>query len=387
MRRPVVAARIAADRQMNIPIARPQIGQEEEEAVLAVLRSGRLSQGPEVAAFEREFAGASGTRHAVACASGTSALQMSLLALGVGPGDDVLVPALSFAATANAVIACGARPVFCDVKEDDFAIDVEDAASRVTPATRVVIPVHLYGQAADMEAVCGLARRHGLMVVEDACQAHGATHKGQRVGSFGVGAFSTYATKNLTTGEGGVVTTSSDDIETRLRLLRNHGMPRRNVHTVFGLNLRMGEVQAAIGRVQLARLPANNAKRKENAAFFTAALQGIEDLILPRELAGRDHVWHQYTVRILGGDHKRRDRVLSALRSSGVGAEVYYPIPLHKQPAFRGARVSLPAAERLAGEVLSIPVHPSLCADERAAVSQALAEAMVKACDEGQFRR
>jgi perosamine synthetase len=303
---------------------------------------------------------------------------LALLALGIGPGDDVLVPTLTFAATANAVIACGARPVFCDVNEDDFAIDVEDAAARVTPATRVVIAVHLYGQAADMDAVYRLAQAHGLMLVEDACQAPGATYEGRRVGSFGVGTFSTYATKNLTTGEGGVVTTSSDDIETRLRLLRNHGMARRNVHAIFGLNLRMGEVQAAIGRVQLGRLPATNAKRKENAAFFTATLQGIDGLVLPREIPGRDHVWHQYTVRVLGGDYKRRNRVLRALRSSGVGAQVYYPIPLHKQPAFRGAPVSLPEAERLAGEVLSIPVHPSLCADERAAVSDALARAMAR---------
>lgn len=356
-----------------IPIARPILGPEEEEAVTRVLRSGRLAQGPEVAAFENVFAVVAGSTHAVACANGTVALQMALLAHGIGPGDEVIVPSFTFAASANAVAACGATTVFCDVRDDDFCIDADDAEARVTAATKAVMPVHLYGQTADMDAVDGLARRHGLALIEDACQAHGAAFRDSPAGSFGTAAFSLYATKNITTGEGGVVTTSDDAIAERLRLLRNHGAAERYVHTTFGLNMRMTEMQAAIGRVQLTHLEDWNARRRANATFYGGELDGIDGLVTPGELAGRTHVWHQYTVRIV----EQRNAVLERLRDGGVGAEVYYPIPAHRQASFADP-TSLPVAERLAGEVLSIPVHPSLSDDERATVAKTLAGAMME---------
>ncbi len=356
-----------------IPIARPILGREEEEAVARVLRSGRLAQGPEVAAFEEGFTDVAGARHAIACANGTVALQLALLAHGIGPGDEVMVPSLTFAGSANAVAACGATVVFCDVRDDDFCIDTDDAESRVTAATKAVMPVHLYGQTADMDAVAALARTHGLVVIEDACQAHGATFQDRPAGSFATAAFSLYATKNITTGEGGVVTTNDDAIADRLRLLRNHGSAERYVHTTFGLNMRMTEMQAAIGRVQLPHLRDWNARRRENALFYGTELEGIQGLVTPLELAGRGHVWHQYTVRVPG----RRDAVLERVRDAGVGAEVYYPIPAHRQASFHDPS-SLPVSERLAGEVLSVPVHPSLTDDERATVAKTLAGAMME---------
>lgn len=356
-----------------IPIARPQIGPEEEEAALRVIRSGRLAQGPEVAAFEKEFAALCSAEHAVACVNGTAALHLALLAHGIGFGDEVIVPALTFAASANAVLACGATPVFCDVREDDYCIDAGDAGERITKRTKAIMPVHLYGQVADMDTVEAL----GLTVVEDSCQAHGAAYKGRRAGSFATAAFSLYATKNLMTGEGGMVTTQDDAIAGRLRLLRNHGMPERYVHTTFGLNLRMTDLMAAIGRPQLARLGSGNARRRENAAFFARELEGIDGLLLPRELPGRDHVWHQYTVRVTGG---RRDAVKQYLAGHGVGAEVYYPIPAHRQASFarHAGDLRLPVAERLAAEVLSIPVYPSLTDEERATVAKTLKDAVTQ---------
>lgn len=355
-----------------IPIARPILGMEEEEAVVRVLRSGRLAQGPEVEAFEHAFAGVAGSAHAVACANGTVALQMALLAHGIGPGDEVIVPSFTFAATANAVAASGATAVFCDVREDDFCIDAVDAEARVTPATKAVIPVHLFGQTADMDAIEALVARRGLALIEDACQAHGAAFRGRAAGSFGAAAFSLYATKNVTTGEGGVVTTNDRAIAERLRLLRNHGSAERYVHTTFGLNMRLTEIQAAIGRVQLQRLEGWNERRRENAAFLAGELDGIAGLTLPCELPGRRHVWHQYTVRIDG----TRDDVLRRVRDGGIGAEVYYPVPAHRQPAF-ASPVTLPVSERLAAEVLSIPVHPALTDGERATVAKTLADAMM----------
>ena len=360
-----------------IPIARPVIGREEEAAVLRVLRSGRLAQGPEVEAFERAFAPVAGSAHAVACMNGTAALQLALLAEGVGPGDEVIVPSFTFAGSAGAVLACGARPVFCDVREDDYGIDVDDAKARVTAATKAIMPVHLYGQTADMDAVMRLAASRALTVIEDACQAHGAAYGDRPAGSFATAAFSLYATKNVMTGEGGVVTTNDPAIEEKLRLLRSHGMSERYVHTTFGLNMRMTEMQAAIGSVQLARLADGTLRRRENAAFYTTELDGIAGLVLPRELPGRTHAWHQFTVRIPGRIPERRDAVLKLVRERGVGAEVYYPIPIHRQRAYP-TDVSLPVSERLAAEVLSIPVYPSLDDGERATVAKTLADAMME---------
>ena len=356
-----------------IPISRPAIGREEEEAVLRVLRSGRLAQGPEVAAFEEDFVKLCGAPFAIACANGTAALHLALLAHGIGPGDEVLIPSFTFAATANAVLACGARPVFCDVREEDFCIDVESAAARSGRATRAIMPVHLYGRVADMDAVRAMASNRGWVVVEDACQAHGASRGDTKAGAFATAAFSLYATKNMMSGEGGVVTAQDEAIAARLRLLRNHGMEQRYVHVSFGLNLRMTEIQAALARASLARLAGGNAKRRENAAFYSKELNGIAGVILPEDDAGS--VWHQYTIRVPG----KRDAVLKFLHDNDVGAEVYYPTPVHLQPAFAADAVSLPVSEKLADEVISLPVHPGLTDDERSIVASTVAKAIVEA--------
>jgi len=356
-----------------IPISRPILGPQEEEAVIRVLRSGRLAAGPEVEAFEYAFAPVAGAAHALACTNGTAALQLALLANGVGPGDDVIIPGFTFAATANAVIACGANPVFCDVGLDDFCIDVADAEKRLTRSTKAVMPVHLYGQTANMQDVGIFARLHDLAIIEDACQAHGASFDGLPAGSFGTATFSLYATKNITTGEGGMVTTNDDAVAERIRLLRDHGMTQRYVHTSFGLNMKMTEIAAAIGLVQLGHLEEWNSRRRENAAFYAAELRGIPGLTLPDEQPGRAHVWHQYTLRVDG----RRDDVRAKLLEAGVGAEVYYPTPVHRQPAF-ATDVTLPNSERLASEVLSIPVYPGLSDGERATVAKTLADAMME---------
>ncbi len=344
-----------------IPIATPSLGEDEEKAVIRVLRSGRLAQGPEVADLEAEFATASGVEHAVAVANATLGLYAALLAAGIEPGDEVLVPAFTFAASAGAVVAVGARPVFVDIG-DDFLLDVEDAASRITPRTTAVVPVHLYVLMADMGAVAALAHRHGLAVVEDAAQAHLARRDGIAAGATGIGVFSLYATKNMTSGEGGMVTTSDDSIARKLRLIRDHGMTERYRHETFGLNLRMSELEAAIARVQLSKLSGWTGLRRGTAARFDAELPLAWER--PLSPAGADHVYHQYTVQV---DPSRRDKTVGALRDRGVGAEIYYPSTVPSQPAYRAFRGSdpYPQAERAAAAVLSLPIHPRV--DDEAA--------------------
>ncbi len=337
-----------------IPIASPDIGVEEEEAVLRVLRSGRLAQGPEVAAFEEEFASASRVAHAVAVDNGTSALLAALLALDLPKQSEVLVPAFTFAATANAVLAADLVPVFVDIDEH-FLMDLEDAAAKTTSRTSALMPVHLYGLMLDMEATAVFADRHGLSLVEDAAQAHLATRNGVPVGTTGVGSFSLYATKNMMTGEGGMVTTNNGAVAERLRLVRNHGMPRRYHHTTFGINLRMTELAAAIGRVQLQKLPRANQRRIENARMMSELLG--DRITAPDVPDDAHHVFHQYTIRVAD-----RDRVLEGLRSRGVGADVYYPTAVHHQPAYADLADArdCPNAVAAAADVISLPIHPKV---------------------------
>ncbi len=358
-----------ADTHDHIPIAAPDLGVEEEEAVLAVLRSGRLAQGPEVEALEQEFAEAAGLGHVVAVANGTVALQAALHAAGVGPGDEVLVPDFTFAATANAVIAVGAVPVFVDIDEH-FHLDLDDAAAKVTSATSAILPVHLYGLMVDMAAVEAFASRHGLAVVEDAAQAHLAWRAGRPAGGTGIGAFSLYATKNMTTGEGGLVTTSDAEVADRLRRFRNHGMLSRYEHEEWGLNLRLTDLAAAIGRVQLRKLPEATERRRRNARYFSEHLP--EMFRTPQVPDDAHHVFHQYVVRVPA---EIRDDVLAAFRERNVGADVYYPTPLDHQKAFGGyARRDCPAAERAAAEVIALPVHARVGRDERERIVAAARE-------------
>jgi dTDP-4-amino-4,6-dideoxygalactose transaminase len=337
-----------------IPAAHPLIGDEERTAVDRVLRSGMLAQGPEVAAFEQEFSVYVEGRHSIAVNSGTSALHLAFLAAGVGPGDEVIVPSFSFAATANSVALAGATPVFVDVEQDYFSQDLAATEAAITPRTRAIMPVHLYGHPADMVGFRALADKHGLLLFEDAAQAHAASVAGHPVGTWSDAAsFSYYPTKNMTSGEGGMVTTASDDIARMMRLLRNQGMEVRYANEIVGFNTRMTDLHAAIGREQLKKLAGWTATRQANAAFLDAHLSGV---VTPPVRSDATHVYHQYTIRVVDHD---RDAFAAELTKRGVGNGVYYPTPIHRLPSFR-LELDLPVTERVAAEVLSLPVHPAL---------------------------
>jgi perosamine synthetase len=336
-----------------IPAAQPMVGAEERAAVDRVMRSGMLAQGPEVAAFEEEFGAVVDGRHCIALNSGTSALHMAFLAAGIGPGDEVVVPSFTFAATANSVALTGATPVFADIEPDHFCLDPAAVETVLTERTRAVMPVHLYGHPAAMDRFTELADQHRFLLFEDAAQAHAATLHGRPVGAWGLaGSFSFYPTKNMTSGEGGMVCTGSADLARAVRLLRNQGMERRYENEVVGFNTRMTDIHAAIGRVQLTKLAAWTAQRQENATFLD---KHLENVIVPPVALGATHVYHQYTIRVAGN----RDEFAAELGRRGVGSGVYYPIPNHRLPSF-GRTEDLPETERAAREVLSLPVHPSL---------------------------
>jgi dTDP-4-amino-4,6-dideoxygalactose transaminase len=350
-----------------IPIARPQLGDEERDAVWEVMRSGLLAQGARVRELEDRFAAMVGVRHGVAVSSGTAALHLTLLGHGIGPGDEVITVPFTFIASANSILYTGARPAFVDVNEDDFCMAVELVEAAITPRTRAIMPVSLFGQPADLPALQAIADRHGLALVEDAAQSHAAAIGDRRSGSLGAGCFSFYPTKNMTTGEGGMLTTDDDGLADRVRLLREHGMRQRYHHESLGYNFRMTDIHAAIGLVQLDRLPALTARRQQIAARYDAELRGVAT---PRVRPGVTHVYHQYTLRV-----PRRDEFAARLAERGVGTGIYYPIPAHRQAALAplGFGVeSYPVSERLAGEVLSIPVHASLTDDEATAVIDAV---------------
>ncbi len=359
-----------------IRIAEPQIGPEEREAALAALASGQLAQGPRVATFEKAFATYVGAPHAVAVSSGTAALHLALLAHGVGPGDEVVVPAFTYAATANAVALTGARPVFADVRESDLTIDPAEVERALTPKVRAVVAVHLYGAPAPLEELRPLCARRGVALIEDAAQAHGAAVGGERIGARGTACWSFYATKNITTGgEGGMVTTDDPAVADRVRLLRNQGERQRYVTERPGFNYRMTEVAAAIGLAQLRKLDAWNERRRANAAALTAGLRGVVPLPCP---PGVTHAVHQYTVRVPGG---RRDALLARLREQGIEAAVFYPAPVPRLPAYAAEwkGVAFPVAERAAREVLSLPVHPGLSDDDLRAIIDAVNSAVAEA--------
>ena len=364
-----------------IRISAPFLGEEEISAVEHVLRSGMLSQGAYVEAFESAFADFIGVEHAIAVSSGTAALHIALLAAGIGEGDEVITTPFTFIATANAILFVGARPVFVDVREDDFNIDVEKVKEAITKRTKAIIPVHLYGQPCDMKAIADLAEDHNLHVIEDACQAHGAEFAGKKVGSFGTaGCFSFYPTKNMTTGEGGMLTTNSKEIAKKARMLRNHGSSARYMHEILGFNMRMTDISAAIGIEQLKKLHYFTKRRRENAEYLTERLKGIRGIVTPVVKERRTHVFNQYTIRVVGneeadgakGDNRaegnrgkegvNRDDLARMLTERGVEVGIYYPTPAHKQPLYRklGYDCSLDVSERLSAEVLSLPVHPGV---------------------------
>jgi perosamine synthetase len=347
---------------VQIPVARPAIGQDEISAVTAVLESGMLASGERVAEFERNFADYCGSTHAVAINNGTAALHAALLAADIGQGDEVIVPSFTFFATASAVSMTGAKPVFVDVHERTFNIDPAQVENAVTPRTKAVIGVHLFGQPFDVTGVEQVCESHNLTLIEDAAQAQGAISHGQRAGAMGhMGCFSFYATKNMTTGEGGMVTTSDKAFNERLRLLINHGQSEKYLHTRIGYNYRLTDVAAAIGLVQLKKLEKFNMRRRKNAEYFDSHIS-VKGLLTPEVAQGTHHVYHQYVVRLTDEFPMKRADFIEYLKAKGIGTAVHYPIPLHHQPVYARANEpdSCPVSTRLAGSVLSIPVHPLL---------------------------
>ena len=334
------------------------------EAVAQVIDSGAFASGPFVAAFEKDFAEFCGAPFAIGVGSGTDALWLVLLALGIGPGDEVVTVSSTFMATAEAITYTGARPLFVDIDETTYTMDPALLERAITPRTKAIIPVHLFGQTADMDPILEVASRHGLPVVEDACQAHGAEYKGRKAGTIGIaGCFSFYPGKNLGAfGEAGAVVTANDELKQKILALRDHGQHRKYYHSMIGWNARMDGIQGAILRVKLKHLGRNNELRRRHAAAYNQALDGVDGVITPREASYGKHVYHLYAVRV-----RDRDRVMAELGKRGVNCGIHYPVPVHLQEAYRELgykRGSLPVTERCADEFLSLPMFPELTMEQ-----------------------
>jgi len=362
-----------------IPINAPQIGEEEIEAVVKVLKSGILTHslgaGPVVTKFEKEFANFANTKHAIAVNTGTAALHVAVLAANVKPGEEVILPSFTFVATAEAVVIAGAKPVFVDIDPKTYNILPKKIEEAITRKTKAVIPVDLYGLPADLQPIKEIAEKHGLIVIEDAAQAHGATYKEKPAGFFAdVACWSLYASKNMTTGEGGVITTSNDEMTDQMRLIRSHGEKAKYASFMLGHNYRMTEIQAAIGCVQLKKLPAFLSKRRSNARRLTEILKKTEKLQLPQEPKNFGHSWYLYTVRLKDATERERDRIVEELKKEGIGAEVYYVNPVHLMPYYRNVfgKFGLPETEEAAKQIMSLPVHPSVKEEQIDYIGQTL---------------
>lgn len=345
-----------------IQISKPFIGEAEKQAVLEVLDSGMLVQGKRTAQLEEKFSSVCGTQFSIATSSGTTALHVALLAHGIGSGDEVITTPFTFMASVNVILYVGAKPVFVDIEADTFNIDPSLIEAAITPKTKAILPVHLYGYPCNMDAIMDIARKHKLIVIEDACQAIGAKFHGKPVGSFGTGCFSLYATKNIMAGEGGMITTNDETIANRSRMIRNHGMQRRYYHDMLGYNFRISDLHAAIGLVQIDRLSKFTEDRKLNAGFLN---DRIISVITPQVRPGYEHVWHQYTIRIDRG--RDRDAAVKHLNEAGIGTGVFYPIPAYQQAHLLAngfGNLHLPVTEELVKQVISLPVHPQLNQDD-----------------------
>ncbi len=342
-----------------IPIAKPLIGSEEKEAVMKVLESGMLAQGPKVKEFEQAFAEFIKVKHAIATSNGTTALHAALIAHNIKEGDEIITSPFSFIATANTIKMTGGTPVFVDINPITFNIDTDKIEHAITPKTKAIMPVHLYGQIADMKNIETIAKKHNLIIIEDACQAHGAEIDHQKAGSFGTGCFSLYATKNMTTGEGGMITTNNDEIAKSLRKIISHGSEQRYYPDHLGYNSRTTDIAAAIGIEQLKKLPQFNQTRKANAIYLNQHLSSIKGIITPQITP--HHVFHQYTIRITDECKKTRNEIAQELSKNNIASAIFYPVPIHKQKAYPEFNSKeFPITEKITSEVLSLPIHPSL---------------------------
>lgn len=363
-----------------IPISSIEFGEDVEREVLDTLRSGMVAQGPKVRRLEDEFAAMIGARHAVAVNNGTTALVAALEVQDLEPGDEVLTSPFTFVATINAILDAGATVRFADISEADFNLDPRQVEACIKDRTKVLLPVHLYGQSADMAALMPLAERHGLGVIEDAAQSHGATFDGRGVGTFGLGCFSFYATKNLTTAEGGMITTEDDAVADRLRVLRNQGMRARYQYEMVGHNYRMTDLQASLALPQMTRYGQQVEQRRRNAAVLSTGLKDVQGLTLPAELNSRGHVWHQFTVLVDEDSSIDRNELASSLTDAGVGSGIYYPRTAYDYDCYREhPRVIVeetPVASSVAARCLSIPVHAALSSDDVDSVVAAVRSAM-----------
>lgn len=354
--------RIVANGMHNLSISVIHFTSEEEQAAIRVLRSGQLAQGKETQTFEQEFARYVGSTYAITVFNGTVAIHLALLAIGLKPGDEVITTPFSFIASTNAILYVGAKPIFVDIGED-FNIDTSRIEEKITKKTKAILVVHLFGNPCDIERVTTIARKHNLAVIEDACQAHGAMVNGKKVGSLGdIGCFSFYATKNMTTGEGGMVTTNDKKMYEFLCMARSHGSKRRYYHEFLGYNFRMTEMQATLGRVQLKKLDHFNKKRIQHAQIMTKLLSSIKGLSLPQVKPDTVHVYHQYTIQVLPEFPVTRDELQEQLMQKGIESSVHYPIPIHKQKFLSKeyAHEQYPLAEGASKTVLSLPIHPYL---------------------------
>lgn len=358
-----------------IPINRPWLGEEEKREVMAVLDENALTTaardgGKRVRDFESSLRQYLGCKHALAVNSGTAALQAALMAAGVGQGHEVLLPSFTFVATANAVVAAGAKPVFVDIDKKDFTIDASDAKRKITKKTRAIIPVHLYGHPCDMDAIAELAEKRSLAVIEDACQSLGSTYKKRQTGTFGdMGCFSMYASKVLTAGEGGAIATDDDGLAKKIKMIRNHGMVEGYDTRVLGLNLRLPELSAAIAKVQMSKLGQMLDARRRNAKVMSELLSGAKGFSLPEESADARFNWYLYTVAFEKGAD--REQAKSALQRDDIGAAVYYDPPVHRTPFYRG-KAKLPVTDWAAKRVLSLPVHPGVDEAQAARIAASL---------------
>lgn len=365
---------------IKVPIAKPIIGEEEIENVVEVLKSGMIAQGPKVIEFEEKFANWIGAKYGIATNSGTSALHVALLACGIGEGDEVITTPFTFIASGNAIVYTGATPVFADIDLDTYTIDPDKIEDLITDKTKAILPVQLYGQAADMDKIREIAEKHDLKIIEDAAQAHGAEYNGEKVGTLGdMACFSFYPTKNMTTSEGGMITTDDEELAKKAQMFRAHGASERYHHDEIGYNFRMTDIAAAIGLAQLKVIDEFNDKRISNANYLNEQLKDVEGIVTPKSPDNYKHVYHQYTILVEKGN---RDEWVEFLTNKGIGTGIHYPIPLYNQPIYKklGIEGDCPLAEKAADNVISLPVHPSLTKEDLDLVVDAVKEASAKFC-------